>query len=433
MTEDQGRHRPLAPLGHPAFVFYAGQRFFGGTAMTLLQASMAWQVNLLSGDTREAALNLGLLGLLRFFPAFGLSLLGGAVADTYNRRNIVRAAQTLPLACAVVLTMATAGGWTSLALIFGLVVVVAVGSSFENPAGASLLPSLVPPDEFTQAVSISNSMRTLGFLTGPTVAGVIIELGGMEAAYLAHVALIACSLTLVSLVSYRPQAGPRRAVSMQGIIEGVNFVRRQVLVGAMALDMFAVILGGATALLPIYATDILDVGALGYGVLQGSFEMGAFLMAVGLLVRPPIVNTGRALLITVALFGAGTIVFGLSRWFPLSLAAYTFIGMADQLSVVLRQTTIQLSTPDELRGRVSAVSQVFIGASNQLGALESGLVAAATNATIAVVSGGAGCIAVVGIVAVKLPELRRYRIGAPPPALRDAEREAIASAEPAGD
>jgi hypothetical protein len=198
----------------------------------------------------------------------------------------------------------------------------------------------------------------------------------------------------------------------------------------MTLDMFAVVLGGATALLPIYATDILDVGALGYGLLQGSFEFGAFLMAIGLLVRPPILNTGRTLLISVALFGAGTIVFGVSRWFPLSLGAYTFIGMADQLSVVLRQTTIQLSTPDDLRGRVSSVSQVFIGASNQLGALESGLVAALTSATIAVVSGGAGCLAVVGLVAAKLPDLRRYRLTDSASEIEEIQREAIAGQEP---
>ncbi|HEY7268622.1 MAG TPA: MFS transporter, partial [Dehalococcoidia bacterium] len=189
--------------------------------------------------------------------------------------------------------------------------------------------------------------------------------------------------------------------------------------------------GGATALLPIYATDILDIGARGYGLLQASFEFGAFLMAITLVTRRPVVNTGRALLITVAYFGVGTMVFGLSRWFPLSLLAYMSIGMADQLSVVLRQTTIQLSTPDDLRGRVSSVSQLFIGASNQLGAVESGLIAALTSATFAVVSGGAGCIAVVGVVAVKLPGLRRYRVADSEAEARLAEIEALGDVEPA--
>ena len=279
--------------------------------MTLLQAVMAWQVNLISGSTHDAALNLGLLGLFRFFPALGLSLLGGAVADTYNRRNIVLGAQLLPVAAALTLALATVGGWVSLALIFGLVLLVALGSAFENPAGAALLPAIVPASEFTSAVTLSNSTRTLGFVTGPTIAGLIIAAGGVDAAYLTHLALIAISLALIAMIRYRQPPGQRRAVSIAGIVEGVRFVRqRQVLLGAMTLDMFAVILGGATALLPIYATDILDVGALGYGLLQGSFEFGAFLMAIGLLARPPIVNTGRTLLISVALFGAGTIVFG---------------------------------------------------------------------------------------------------------------------------
>jgi hypothetical protein len=233
------------------------------------------------------------------------------------------------------------------------------------------------------------------------------------------------------MIVYRQSPGQNRGVSIASIVEGVRFVRsRQVLLGAMTLDMFAVIFAGATALLPIYATDILHVGAKGFGLLQASFEFGAFLMAVILVTRPPIVNTGRSLLITVAFFGLGTMVFGASRSFPLSLAAYVSIGMADQLSVVLRQTTIQLSTPDELRGRVSSVSQVFIGASNQLGAVESGLLAAVTSATFAVVSGGAACLAVVGIVSAKMPELQRYRMGERPEEARELELGAISDLEP---
>lgn len=421
------RHDPLAPLRLSSFRFYLGQRLFAGTAMTLLQAVMAWQVYAISGS----ALNLGILGLVRFFPALGLSLVGGAVADSYNRRNIIMAAQLLPLACSAILAAATVGGWVSLGLIYGLVLVVAIGSSFENPAGQALLPSIVPPELFASSVSLSSSVRTLGFVAGPAMSGLIIAAAGVDVAYVAHIGLVGGSLASLSLLRYQQPPGQRRAVSIAGMVEGVGFVRRrQVLLGAMTLDMFAVIFGGAVALLPIYATDILHVGARGYGLLAASFEFGAFLMAVILVVRPPIVNAGRALLIAVALFGVGTVVFGMSRAFPLSLTAYTFIGMADQLSVVLRQTTIQLSTPDELRGRVSAVSQIFIGASNQLGAVESGVVAAATSATFAVVSGGAGCLAVVGVVAAKLPELRRYRITQPPALVEQVEREAISGFEP---
>jgi hypothetical protein len=177
----------------------------------------------------------------------------------------------------------------------------------------------------------------------------------------------------------------------------------------MPLDMFAVIFGGATALLPIYATEILKVGAQGYGVLSASLEAGALVSALAMLALPPIRRAGSALLIGVAVYGAATIVFGLSHWFPLSIVAYALVGVADQVSVVMRSTAIQLSTPDELRGRVSAVNFLFIGASNQIGAAESGFVAALTSAPFAVVSGGVGCLVVVAIVARKLPALRAYR------------------------
>ncbi len=427
MTEGRSGHDPLAPLRHRNFRLYTAGRLFAGTGMTLLQAVMAWQVNLLSHSPSSAALHLGLLGLFRFFPSLGLSLIAGAVADTYNRRNIVMMAQSLPMVCSAVLAAATMGGWASLPLIYGLVIVVSIGSSFENPSGSSLLPSLVPPEQFSAALTLSNSARQLGFVTGPTIAGPIIRFAGIDVAYATHVGLIAASLALVSMIRYAQPAGVRRAVSIKAIVEGLRFVRqRQVLLGAMTLDMFGVIFGGAVALLPLYATDILHVGSLGYGLLPASLEFGAFLMALILVVRPPIVNAGRTLIIAVAFFGLGTMVFGASRWFPLSLLAYMAIGMADQLSVVLRQTAIQLSTPDELRGRVSSVSQVFIGASNQLGAVESGFLAAATSATFAVVSGGAACMAVAGIVAAKLPDLRHYRVTQ----AAAVEREAMGDVEP---
>ncbi len=195
------------------------------------------------------------------------------------------------------------------------------------------------------------------------------------------------------------------------IREGVRFVRsRPVILGCMTLDMFAVIFGGATALLPVYATEILHVGPRGYGLLSSALEVGALLTSLVLIARPPIRHAGRALLVAVGVFGIATIVFGLSRSFPLSLAAYMLVGVADQVSVVMRSTAIQLSTPDELRGRVSAVNLLFIGASNQLGAAESGFVAAATSATFAVVSGGLAALCVLAVVVWRIPELRAYRV-----------------------
>jgi hypothetical protein len=231
--------------------------------------------------------------------------------------------------------------------------------------------------------------------------------------YAVYAALILGSLVALFFLHPRSRDGVARAITLQSIREGLSFVRRrQVVLGCMTLDMFAVIFGGAAALLPIYANEILHVGPQGYGLLTSALEFGALLTSIVLILVPPITRVGVALLIAVGVYGVATIVFGLSRSFPLSLIAYAIVGVADQVSVVMRSTAIQLSTPDELRGRVSSVNFIFIGASNQLGAVESGFVAALTNAPFAVVSGGLGCLVVLGMVAVKLPQLRRYRIGA---------------------
>lgn len=401
------RHDPFAALRQRNFALFAAGRLCATIAMTLLTAAIAWQVYEISGS----AFQLGMLGLARFVPSLGLSLVGGALADSYDRRRIVILAQVMPLLGSTTLYFATAQGFDSLPLFYGVVLLAALAAAFENPARQAMLPQIVTKETFPNAIVVSSTIQSLGFVTGPALAGVIIAASGVDGAYLVHMALISSSIALLIPLTLRPPEGERRRVSFEAIKEGVQFVwHRQVLLGAMTLDMFAVIFGGATALLPVYAKDILEVGPRGYGLLSASLEAGALIMAVALIFLPPIKQAGRALLISVAMFGLGAIVFGLSRSFPLSLATYMFIGMADQVSVVLRQTTVQLSTPDELRGRVSSVNMLFIGASNQLGAVESGLAAAATNATFAVVSGGAGCLAVVAAVAARMPELRRYRV-----------------------
>ncbi len=401
------RSVPLAALRQPNFALYAAARLCASMAMMMMNALIFWQVYEIS----NSALQLALVGLTRFFPSLGVSLIGGAFADSHNRKRIVMVAQTVPLAASTTLLIATSQGFLNLPIIYGLVLCIAVAASFENPARQALVPQVVTPEAFPGAIVVNSTVQSLGFVTGGALGGLLLGIAGAEVAYMAHMALLTGSISLLSFLRPRPVTGPKRSVSIAAIKEGIVFVaKRQVLLGAMALDMFAVIFGGAQALLPIYAKDILDVGEFGYGLLYASLDAGALLMALCMVLLPPIKRAGRALLISVALFGIATIVFGLSRNFYLSLAVYMCIGMADQVSVVLRQTVIQLATPDELRGRVSSVSQIFIGASNQLGAVESGLVAAVTSATFAVVSGGIGTLAVVGAVATKLPELRRYRI-----------------------
>jgi MFS family permease len=396
----------FAVLREPGLRWLLASRMASGAAMTGLRSAIAWHVFDLTGS----AFQLGLLGLVQFLPALGLSLVGGAVADAHDRRRIAQGAQLVELLGAGALAAASSAGEASPPLLFGVVFATAVASAFENPARASLLPLLVSRDRFAGAVTLHSTVQALAFMTGPALAGSVIAAAGVGAAYAVSAGLLAAAIAGLVPLRPRPPEGERRRVSLRAIAEGLAFVRSQpVLLGCMALDMFAVIFGGATALLPVYAEEILAVGPRGYGILSASLEAGALATSVLLVLRPPVVMQGRALLRAVALFGVATIAFGLSRSFPLSVALYALVGMADQVSVVMRSTIIQLATPDALRGRVSSINMIFIGASNQLGAMESGFVAALTSATFAVVSGGIACLAVVAAVAARLPELRRYR------------------------
>jgi MFS family permease len=403
----QPRHDPLAALRQSNFVFFIVSRLTYAIGATMLQTAVLWQVYKLT----DSPLALGMLGLARLIPSLIFTLPGGAVADRYNRRNILMAAQFAPLTCAIVLAVATLGDWVTVELIYGLTVALGVGAAFEGPARAALLPGIVKPETFSNAVNVNSTVQALAFTSGPAIGGGIIAAAGVGTTYVVFTVLSVIAVVAMSFVKYRQDDSQRRAISLESIAEGIRFVRtRQVLLGAMALDMFAVIFGGVKALLPIYAEDILDSGATGFGFLNASFEAGAFLMSLMLLMRPPVERTGRALILTVMAFGVGTIIFGLSRNFYLSLAVYMVIGATDQISVVMRSTTIQLATPDELRGRVSAVNMVFIQSSNQMNAVVSGGVAALTTATFAVVSGGFGTLATVAAVRLWLPQLWNYRV-----------------------
>jgi MFS family permease len=390
------------------FYIFLVTRFASGTAMTLLRSAVAWHIYSLS----HSAFHLGMIGIVQFVPALLLTLVGGAVADSYDRRRIINAAQVVNLLAGGVLLNATYRGQSALLTLYAAAMVISCAGAFENPARAALLPELVGRERFPRAVTIASTNQALAFASGPALGGLAIAGGGIGAAYATFLTLVAVAFLGILLLRAAPKDGSaRRAVSLSAIREGIQFVwQRPIVLGCMALDMFAVIFGGATALLPIYAKEILHVGARGYGLLTSSLELGALAAAALMMLRPPVQAAGRALLGAVVVYGAATIVFGLSRWLPLSLAAYVAAGMADQVSVVMRSTAIQLSTPDELRGRVSSVNLLFIGASNQLGAAESGFVAAVTSAPFAVVSGGIGCLIVVAIVATRLPELRRYRV-----------------------
>ena len=375
--------------------------------MTLLRSAVYWHVFALTSS--EAAL--GTIGLVQFVPALALTLVGGMAADAYDRRTVMRLAQLPYLASAGLLFWATWQGTVSVPLLYAAVFANAVSFAFDSPARQAFLPTLVSLEAFPRAVTLASTAAALAFATGPALGGILIAAAGIEAAYAAYGVLVAGNLIGLAFVRPQREIHERRAPSWQAVREGLAFVRQSpVVLGCMALDMFAVILGGATALLPVYANEILQVGPRGYGLLTSALEIGALAMSVLLLVRRPVGRAGPALLVAVAVYGLATIGFGLSRSFPLSVALYMLAGAADQVSVVMRQTTIQLTTPDALRGRVSAVNMIFIAASNQLGAVESGFLAAATSATFTVVFGGIGCLLVVAFTAWKIPELRRYRL-----------------------
>lgn len=396
----------LEVLRVPSFRCLVLGRLCSGTAMMLARSTIYWQVWELTG--REA--DFALLGLLQFLPMPIFSLIGGALADSHDRRRQAVAAQVAALLGSAALLFMAVNEVTSLAAWLSVAIGIAVASCFENPARVALLPLVVPRGLFARAVTVHSAVQSSAFMLGPTLSGFAIDHGGVALAYAIQAGLLVASLALLAGVRAAAPEGERRAPSLRGILEGLSFVRRsQVLLGSMTLDMFAVIFGGATAMLPIYATDVLAVGPAGYGILSAASELGALVMSVILLYLPPVRRMGRVLLAAVAVYALATIAFGLSRSFPLSLACYLVVGMADYVSVVMRASLVQLSTPDPIRGRVSSINMIFIGASNQLGVAESGFVAAYTSATFSVVSGGAAATVVVLLVALFLPDLRRHR------------------------
>jgi MFS family permease len=412
MSDSPGseRHDPFAALRYPSFQLSSSGRFLLSTGSMLLSATIFWQVYQLT----KSELDLAVVGLVQFVPTLLLSLPAGAVADRVDRRALSLISQVAMLGAGLALWLSTANGYDDVALVYAMAFLVSVGNAFDWPARSAMLPAIVPREVFQNAIMVQSTFQQLGFVTGPAMAGFLIHFFDPEGAYLAYVIMVSGSILSLVFLRLLPVELPKRGVSVQSVLEGIRFVRsRQAILGAMTLDMFAVIFGGATALLPVYAEEILDVGSLGYGILAASLDVGALGMSIALIFLPPIRRTGRTLLIGVLLYGIFTIIFGLSRWFPLSIAAYAMIGVSDQLSVVARQTTIQLATPDDLRGRVTSVNMLFIGASNRLGAVESGSVAAVTSPAFAVVSGGAACLGVLAVVAAGMPELRRYRIPRP--------------------
>jgi len=386
---------------------------------------IGWQVYDFSRSTlgmtpREAALQLGFVGLAQFLPLLLLTLVVGWVADRIDRRWIARGAVALDVSCAVTLALLTWTDHLSLPAIFAVAALLGVGRAFASPALQALAPNLVPAAVLPTAIAFSSIAWQSGAILGPAMGGYLYA-ADHWLPYAVCATMFGVSFVMLSLI--RPIVrstitGPSHPWAQ--MIDGLHYVRRNRLVlGAISLDLFAVLLGGATAMLPIYARDILHVGAEGLGHLRAAPAVGAVLIGAWFAWRPLKNAVGVKLLLGVAMFGAATIVFGLSQSMSLSLVALALLGAADMLSVYVRQSLVQLYTPDAMRGRVGAVSTLFISGSNELGEAESGFLASAIGPVAAVVAGGIGAVLVAGLWFVWFPEIRRARSFAPPDTLDD--------------
>ena len=390
-----------SPFAVPAFRRWMGLRTCTTTAAQIQLAAIGWAVYTSTGDP----LDLAWVGLAQFLPVLLLALFAGQVADRFDRRLILGLCYSGQALISAAFAWLVYVGAVSTGPVFALGLAMGAVRAFGNPAGQALLPSLVPQDALAAALAASASLWQLTTIIGPSIAGLLIGWGGGPTTALIVASLL--QLTAVALTTQLPApvVAPR-AVSWESLLAGVVYVRRhRILLACTTLDLFAVLLGGATALLPIYATTILHAGPAGFGMLRAAPAVGAATMAALLGWRPIRRRAGVAILGAVAIFGVATVVFGLSRWMPLSLCALVVLGAADMVSVVIRQTLVQLQTPDEMRGRVAAVNQVFIGASNELGEFESGVVAKLLGPVAAVVGGGVGTLGVVATGSLLFPEL----------------------------
>lgn len=396
--------RAGAALVYPDFRRFQVARLSGVAGSQIVSIAVGWQVYELTGRP----LDLGFVGLAQFLPAFILAIPAGHVADQIDRRRIVAACLAAYAAVAAALIVTTLSASSSPLPIYAILVLFGAARGFSGPAGQALLPDLVPKPHFASAVAWSSSIFQIGTIVGPAAGGLLYAAGGARLAYGVAALLFLGGFLACTGIRTRPIQGATREHTFRTMLAGVEYVlRKKVILGALCLDLFAVLLGGATALLPVYARDILHVGPSGLGGLRAAPGLGAAVMAVVLAYRPLRGSAGAVLFASVALFGVATMVFGISTSFPLSLAALFVLGAADLISVVVRHTVVQLETPSEMRGRVSAVNVVFIGASNELGEFESGVTAALFGVVPAVVAGGLASFLVVLVAAWLFPDLRK--------------------------
>jgi MFS family permease len=405
---------PFVAFGQRDFRLFQSARFLSTVATQMQSVAVGWQIYALTGKT----LDLGLVGLAQFLPAFLCSPFAGHAADRFDRRVVLVICHGLLTLCAFSLYLTTRGQGSPISTIYGVLVCFGAARGMEGPAAQALVPNLVPREHFQNAIAWSSSIWQIAVVVGPALGGLVY---GQSSASHVYAASFVLELTTVSvLLIQRSHAQARKTGrDLADVVAGVHYVwKNQIIFGAISLDLFAVLFGGAVALLPVFARDILHTGPRGLGLLRSAPAVGAIIVAILLAYRPLRRRAGVVMLGCVALFGLATIAFGLSRNFWLSLAALGLAGAADMVSVFVRHTLVLLNTPDGMRGRVAAVNHIFIGASNELGEFESGLTAAWLGAVPAVIVGGIGTCLVVLAWATLFP------------ALRDADR--LDTAEPRG-
>ena len=399
---ESGKATAWALFGIGDFARFCAARFLSGTALQMQNVAVGWLVY----DLTHSALALGLAGLAAFLPAIGLALVTGEVADRFDRRRVLAATYGLNAVTALGLVACARAGDDAVALVYGLIVAAGIARAFGNPTSQALLPNLIPRAAFGRAVTVSATAWQSATILGPAVGG-LLYVFGPQVVFGCAALLFACACVAVLMIAHRPSPVPRVAATWASLVAGIGFIgSRPILLGAISLDLFAVLLGGATALLPIFAQTILETGPWGLGLLRSMPGAGAVAMSIALATWPLERQAGRRLFAAIAVFGAATIVFGLSMSLALSMVCLFVAGAADTVSVVVRLTLVQSETPDGMRGRVAAVNTVFIGASNELGEFESGLLAAWLGAVPAVVVGGLGTIAVAALWAKLFPALR---------------------------
>lgn len=394
----------FAAFRHRGYVLYQAGRLVFVVATQMLGVSVAIQVYDLTGRK----LSLGLVGLAQFLPAFLLVFVSGNAADRFDRRRLVIAGAATQACCALALMLLSRDARPGVWLIYGALAVAGTGRAFSGPAGSALMPTLLPTEALPNGVAWSSTIWQIATVAGPPLGGLIYALTkSPSTVYAICIALELVAMLLYALIPPPTVVRRREPLTLETVLGGVRYLREnRIVLGAISLDLFAVLLGGAVALLPVYAKNILHVDETGLGWLRAGPAIGATATALVLARLPITKRAGRLMLGCVAVFGAATVVFGLSHEFSLSMLALIVTGASDMVSVFVRQTLVQVLTPDAMRGRVSAVNQVFVGASNELGEFESGVTGEWLGAERAVVLGGAGTLLVVVLWAWLFPALR---------------------------